>query len=68
MSNELPCGAGPPPAHPSQPSHAGETAGTRFLEELESRHKHVLDELETLNVRIEQVLKQYAESRQRNVA
>lgn len=71
MSNELPCGAGPLQANKSQESqayHAGETSGTQFLEELESRHRHVLDELEALNARIEQVLNQYAAGRQRNVA
>lgn len=38
-------------------------SGAPFLEELESRHTYVLDELEALNARIESVLKLYVESR-----
>lgn len=68
MSNELHCGAHQPQANKSRASEAGETSGTQFLEELESRHKHVLDELELLNTRIEQVLKMYVEGRQQEVA
>ena len=39
-------------------------SGAKFLDELESKHSYVLDELEALNVRIESVLKLYVESRQ----
>lgn len=39
-------------------------SGSQFLEELESKHTYVLDELDALNARIESVLKLYAESRQ----
>lgn len=38
--------------------------GATFLEELESKHNHVLDELDALNARIENVLKLYVQSRQ----
>ena len=52
----------------SKSSHTAETSGARFLEELESRHKYVLDELDELNSRIEQVLKMYVQGRQENAA
>lgn len=68
MPSELQSGATPPSANKPHASHADETSGLQFLEELESRHNHVLDELDALNKRIEQVLKQYAESRPANVA
>ncbi len=38
-------------------------SGTQFLEDLENKHTYVLDELDTLNARIESVLKMYVESR-----
>lgn len=38
-------------------------SGVQFLEELESKHTYVLDELDALNARIESVLKLYVESR-----
>ena len=38
--------------------------GATFLEELENKHNHVLDELDALNARIENVLKLYVQSRQ----
>lgn len=41
-------------------------SGTQFLDELEKKHNHVLDELDALNTRIERVLAHYAESRQMN--
>ncbi|MEZ6134971.1 MAG: hypothetical protein R3C53_08695 [Pirellulaceae bacterium] len=34
-----------------------------FLQDLESRHTHVLDELDSLNSRIEAVLEMYTQSR-----
>lgn len=68
MSNELPSGPRQPQAHQPQTSPADEASGMQFLEQLESRHKHVLDELDALNSRIEEVLKLYVESRQANVA
>ncbi len=43
---------------------AHEQAGLQFLEQLESKHNLVLDELDALNARIEQVLQHYAASRQ----
>lgn len=67
MSSELQCGENQSQVNKSHASHAGETSGTQFLEELESRHKHVLDELDALNTRIEQVLKLYVEGRQEKV-
>ena len=39
-------------------------SGVQFLEELESKHTYVLDELDALNARIESVLKLCVESRQ----
>ena len=51
-----------------QAGSAEENSGMQFLEQLESRHNHVLDELETLNARIEEVLKLYVESRQTRAA
>ncbi len=49
----------------AQPATYNSTSqsGVHFLEELESKHTHVLDELDALNARIESVLKLYAESR-----
>lgn len=49
-------------------THAGEISGMQFLDELECRHNRVLDELDTLNTRIQEVLKLYAERRQTTVA
>lgn len=68
MSSELQCVENKAQANKSHASDAAEPSGTQFLEELESRHKHVLDELELLNTRIEQVLKLYVEGRQQHVA
>lgn len=39
-----------------------------FLQELEARHSQVLDELDALNARIEGVLGEYAQNRQRPAA
>ncbi|MEO8271635.1 MAG: hypothetical protein ABI557_18070, partial [Aureliella sp.] len=45
-------------------STSASLSGSQFLEELERKHTQVLDELDAINVRIENVLKMYAESRQ----
>ncbi|MCA9133284.1 MAG: hypothetical protein KDA45_09020 [Planctomycetales bacterium] len=39
-------------------------SGLAFLEDLAARHSYVLDELEGLNARIEEVLTSYSKSRQ----
>ncbi len=45
------------------PASASEPRGAAFLELLESKHDHVLTELDALNERIEQVLNMYANRR-----
>jgi len=48
---------------PSPPPAPHEPRGLEFLELLESRHNHVLTELELLNERIETVLSLHSEKR-----
>ena len=48
---------------PSHITHRTEVRGIEFLEQLESRHDQVLNELELLNERVESVLKMYTQGR-----
>lgn len=50
-------------SEPTPPSAPQEPRGIEFLELLDSRHNHVLTELDLLNERIEQVLALHSDRR-----